>query len=106
VQEPRHVVTHLVGGRSALANGHGGEAPRESVDPGSDRVYRSAWTPEQAFELLRGESGSAFDERCVEALAKVVGLAPAWVADVGAPGGRTTGVRAAYTRTWPAPPPA
>jgi putative nucleotidyltransferase with HDIG domain len=56
----------------------------------SDRVYRSAWTPERAFELLRDDTGSAFDERCVEALARVVGLepepAPDWVADVaGAP---------------------
>jgi hypothetical protein len=29
------VVDHLGRGRSALANGHGGEAPRESVDSGS-----------------------------------------------------------------------
>jgi putative nucleotidyltransferase with HDIG domain len=50
----------------------------------SDRVYRAAWAPERAFELLRDDAGSAFDERCVEALARVVGLAPApgWVADV------------------------
>ena len=52
----------------------------------SDRVYRAAWTPERAFELLRDDTGSAFDERCVEALARVVGLAaeaaPGWVADV------------------------
>src|SRR3954452_11317765 len=52
----------------------------------SDRVYRSAWTPERAFELLRSESGSAFDERCVGPLPRVVGLAdwpaPGWVADV------------------------
>jgi putative nucleotidyltransferase with HDIG domain len=50
----------------------------------SDRVYRAAWTPERAFELLRDDAGSAFDERCVEALARVLGLAPApgWVADV------------------------
>ena len=41
----------------------------------SDRVYRAAWTPERAFELLRDDTGSAFDERCVEALAQVVGLA-------------------------------
>jgi HD-GYP domain-containing protein (c-di-GMP phosphodiesterase class II) len=52
----------------------------------SDRVYRAAWTPERAFELLRAETGTAFDERCVEALAGVVGLAaadePGWIADV------------------------
>src|SRR5215211_5403217 len=50
----------------------------------SHRVYRAARTPERAFELLRDDAGSAFDERCVKALARVVGLAPApgWVADV------------------------
>ena len=48
----------------------------------SDRVYRDAWTPEKAFELLRSDAGTAFDERCVEALAKVVGLETGWVADV------------------------
>jgi len=51
----------------------------------SDRVYRAAWTPERAFELLREDTGRAFDGRCVEALAKVVGLAaeePSFVADV------------------------
>jgi putative nucleotidyltransferase with HDIG domain len=62
----------------------------------SDRVYRGAWTPERAFELLRDESGSAFDGRCVEALAKVVGLAgeaaPGWVADVAASPLRATGL--------------
>ncbi len=51
----------------------------------SDRVYRAAWTPERAFELLRGDAGTAFDERCVEALATVLGLAPGWVADVAKP---------------------
>ena len=34
----------------------------------SARVYRPAWSPEQALELLRGESGIAFDARCVTAL--------------------------------------
>jgi HD-GYP domain-containing protein (c-di-GMP phosphodiesterase class II) len=56
----------------------------------SDRVYRPAWTPDRAFELLRAEAGTAFDERCVEALAKVLDVklpAPGWVADV-APGHR------------------
>jgi putative nucleotidyltransferase with HDIG domain len=68
----------------------------------SDRVYREAWSSGQAFELLRSDAGSAFDERCVEALARVVGAAPEWVADVAA--NRTAGVRGAYTRSWPAPP--
>jgi putative nucleotidyltransferase with HDIG domain len=60
----------------------------------SDRVYRAAWTPERAFELLRDDTGNAFDERCVEALARVVGLAPApgWVADVAAAPLRATGL--------------
>jgi putative nucleotidyltransferase with HDIG domain len=52
----------------------------------SDRVYRAAWTPEQAFELLHAETGAAFDPRCVEALAKVLALstpAPQWVVDIG-----------------------
>jgi putative nucleotidyltransferase with HDIG domain len=50
----------------------------------SDRVYRGAWTPERAFELLREDAGAAFDARCVEALAKLIGLdTPGWVADVG-----------------------
>jgi HD-GYP domain-containing protein (c-di-GMP phosphodiesterase class II) len=53
----------------------------------SDRVYRAAWTPERAFELLRDQTGCQFDDRCVEALARVVGLEdpeadPGWVADV------------------------
>jgi HD-GYP domain-containing protein (c-di-GMP phosphodiesterase class II) len=38
----------------------------------SDRVYRPAWTETQAFELLARESGTAFDARCVEALAFVL----------------------------------
>jgi HD-GYP domain-containing protein (c-di-GMP phosphodiesterase class II) len=72
----------------------------------SDRVYRAAWTPERAFELLREDSGNAFDERCVEALAKVVGLeeAPSFVADVAPAKDRGNGLRAAYQRPWPAPP--
>jgi hypothetical protein len=38
----------------------------------SARVYRPAWTTEQALEHLRAESGTAFDEKCVEALEAVV----------------------------------
>ena len=38
----------------------------------STRVYRDAWTPERAIGLLRGESGSELDPRCVEALERVV----------------------------------
>ena len=34
----------------------------------SKRVYRDAWSKEDALNLLRRESGSAFDPSCVEAL--------------------------------------
>jgi HD-GYP domain-containing protein (c-di-GMP phosphodiesterase class II) len=37
----------------------------------SKRVYRAAWSHEDAMELLRREAGTAFDERCVDALARV-----------------------------------
>ena len=71
----------------------------------SDRVYRAAWTPERAFQLLREDAARAFDGRCVEALAKVVGLAePEWVADVKPAQERGTVLRGAYSRPWPAPP--
>jgi hypothetical protein len=51
----------------------------------SDRVYRDAWSSERALELLRRDTGSAFDGRCVWALQRALG------ADVPAP----AGVRAA-----------
>jgi HD-GYP domain-containing protein (c-di-GMP phosphodiesterase class II) len=38
----------------------------------SERVYRPAWPQERALGLLRDESGTAFDERCVDALEAVV----------------------------------
>ena len=38
----------------------------------SPRVYRAAWSHEAAVGLLRDESGSAFDERCVSALEHVL----------------------------------
>jgi HD-GYP domain-containing protein (c-di-GMP phosphodiesterase class II) len=38
----------------------------------SKRVYRPAWTHEDAVALLRRESGTAFDARCVAALERVV----------------------------------
>ena len=38
----------------------------------ADRVYRPAWSPQRAFELLDGDSGGAFDERCVGALHEVL----------------------------------
>jgi len=38
----------------------------------SPRVYREAWTHEQAIALLREEAGAAFDPRCVAALERVL----------------------------------
>ena len=43
----------------------------------SKRVYREAWSEQNAIDYLRAEAGTAFDERCVEALARVVGREPA-----------------------------
>jgi HD-GYP domain-containing protein (c-di-GMP phosphodiesterase class II) len=43
----------------------------------SKRVYREAWSERNAIDYLRAEAGTAFDERCVEALARVVGREPA-----------------------------
>jgi HD-GYP domain-containing protein (c-di-GMP phosphodiesterase class II) len=51
----------------------------------SKRVYREAWSERNAIDYLRAEAGTAFDERCVEALARVVGREPA----------RATGARVA-----------
>jgi HD-GYP domain-containing protein (c-di-GMP phosphodiesterase class II) len=39
----------------------------------SERVYRPAWTLEEALALVREESGAAFDARCVKALVQVLG---------------------------------
>jgi putative nucleotidyltransferase with HDIG domain len=38
----------------------------------SRRVYREAWTHERAIALLREESGTAFDPKCVAALERVL----------------------------------
>ncbi|MBA2460636.1 MAG: HD-GYP domain-containing protein [Actinobacteria bacterium] len=38
----------------------------------SNRVYRSAWKHEQAIALLREETGTAFDRRCIAALEQVL----------------------------------
>lgn len=43
----------------------------------SDRVYRPAWSQDDALALLRDEAGSAYDERCVDALERVVSGAAA-----------------------------
>jgi putative nucleotidyltransferase with HDIG domain len=39
----------------------------------SPRVYRDAWSHDAALALLREETGTAFDERCVAALEAVLG---------------------------------
>ena len=49
----------------------------------SHRVYRAAWSPDEALELLRAETGTAFDAQCVAALERVLGRDehdPGWVA--------------------------
>ena len=38
----------------------------------SRRVYRDAWTHEKAVALLREESGTTFDPKCVAALERVL----------------------------------
>jgi HD-GYP domain-containing protein (c-di-GMP phosphodiesterase class II) len=43
----------------------------------SPRVYRNAWPTDRALALLRDEAGTHFDARCVEALERLVGAAPA-----------------------------
>jgi putative nucleotidyltransferase with HDIG domain len=66
----------------------------------SDRVYRNAWTAERAFELLRSESGDAFDPDCVEALCRVLGCNqdPDWIADVAREERRSSPTRRARRR--------
>jgi putative nucleotidyltransferase with HDIG domain len=39
----------------------------------STRVYRPAWSSADALALVRKETGTAFDERCVDALIQVLG---------------------------------
>jgi HD-GYP domain-containing protein (c-di-GMP phosphodiesterase class II) len=39
----------------------------------STRVYRAAWSVEDALALVSKESGTAFDPRCVDALIRVLG---------------------------------
>jgi HD-GYP domain-containing protein (c-di-GMP phosphodiesterase class II) len=38
----------------------------------SPRVYRGAWSHDDALALLRSEIGTAFDARCVDALERVI----------------------------------
>ena len=39
----------------------------------SARVYRPAWTVDEALTLLRDEAGTAFDPQCVDALVQILG---------------------------------
>jgi putative nucleotidyltransferase with HDIG domain len=41
----------------------------------SERVYREAWSPAQAFRTLAAEEGTGFDGRCVVALEDVIATA-------------------------------
>jgi len=43
----------------------------------STRVYRAAWSADKALSLLFEQAGSAFDNRCVVALARVLAREPA-----------------------------
>jgi HD-GYP domain-containing protein (c-di-GMP phosphodiesterase class II) len=58
-----------------------------------DRVYRPAWPPGQAFELLDSYAGNALDRACVDALHDVLSRAS------------TPGMRRAEPRGAPAHPP-
>jgi HD-GYP domain-containing protein (c-di-GMP phosphodiesterase class II) len=65
----------------------------------SDRVYRTAWTPERALALLHEEAG--YDQQVVKALERVVVPqegAPSWVAGLAAPVRRPAPGRPAYRR--------
>jgi HD-GYP domain-containing protein (c-di-GMP phosphodiesterase class II) len=67
----------------------------------SHRVYRPAWPPERALELLREECGTAFDATCVAALERVLaraGADPGWVAGI-APAPDSAGGRARHGST-------
>jgi HD-GYP domain-containing protein (c-di-GMP phosphodiesterase class II) len=39
----------------------------------SARVYRPAWSEDDALALVRSEAGTAFDARCVDVLIRVLG---------------------------------
>lgn len=39
----------------------------------SPRVYRPAWTADEALALIRNEAGTAFDPQCVDALFEILG---------------------------------
>ena len=51
----------------------------------ADRVYRDAWSPDRAMELLRDETGTAFDGACVAALEAVLAAEYDPAADAPAP---------------------
>jgi HD domain len=65
----------------------------------SARVYRDAWSHEDALDLLRSESGVTLDAACIEALERVLNEVPEPAPERAA---RTTSGRRARTRP-PAP---
>ena len=61
----------------------------------SDRVYRDAWSVEDALALLRRDAGSAFDGACVHALERVLKRTTPPVSD------SESSPRSASRSTWP-----
>ena len=71
----------------------------------SPRVYRDAWSPGRAMQLLREGVGKQFDGKVVEALATVVGAsAPATRRDRCLAGGSDRAGTAAHARDDVTPP--
>jgi putative nucleotidyltransferase with HDIG domain len=67
----------------------------------SDRVYRSAWSPERALALLQEEAGTGYDPAVVQALERLVTPTedgPSWVAGLAAPAAPP--IRAAFKRAY------
>ena len=51
----------------------------------SPRVYRPAWTMDEALALIRSETGTAFDPQCVDALLEILGQNVAFLPATPAP---------------------
>ena len=51
----------------------------------SPRVYRPAWTVDEALALIRSETGTAFDPQCVDALLEILGQNVAFLPATPAP---------------------
>ncbi len=72
----------------------------------SDRVYRWAWTTQEALNLLRRDTGTAFDARCVSALEELLRsrsapLEPEFTATLTAEAERSPGALPAEPNTAP-----